>query len=194
MSKNESILSIEAILNSRPLYAPSDEITDELVITPAHFLIGETFLLPPPIEIPKESNTSLHRVREEQKKMLEHFWYKWSNDYLSTLFPRKKWFKEQDDIKLGQVVLIKEENLPPGRWRMAKVSELIKSADGLIRNVIVELAERNKQKKNENQSKRKTLTRAIQKLCILPSEPFQILKFDDAHEKTEHNENTMKSY
>lgn len=59
---------------------------------------------------------------------------------------------------------------------MAKISKLLTSKDRLVRNVEIELAERNKPKKNEIQGKRRTLIRAVQKLCILPSEPPPLLE------------------
>lgn len=170
------LTKVEAVLNSRPLYAPMDDPTEELVITPAHFLIGEPMLLPPNINVSKETNYSLQRVREEQKQMLESIWSKWQSDYLSTLLPRKKWLDEKENIKIGQVVLMKDDNLPPGKWKMAKVSKLLPSKDKLVRNVELEIAERKIAKSGEFQGKRKTFVRAIRKLCILPSEPPQFLE------------------
>lgn len=160
------------------MYAPSDDVTEEPVITPAHFLIGESFILPPPIEIAKDSNYSLQRIRQEQVQMLESFWKRWQSDYLSTLLPRKKWLQEKENIKLGQVVLIQDDNLPPAKWKIAKVSKLLTIQDGFVRNVVLELADRNKPKKNKIQGQRKTLTRAVQRLCILPSEPSCFLQND----------------
>lgn len=167
------LTKVEAILNSRPLYAPSDDPSNALVITPAHFIIGEPFPLPPPIDVPMGSNYSMQRIRAEQKVMLESFWRSWHNDYLSTLMPRNKWLEEKDNLKVGQVVLLQDENLPPSKWLMAKVCELLPGRDGLVRNVVVEIATRKKPRPGETRGKRKRLTRAIQKLCILPSEPCE---------------------
>lgn len=82
------LTKVEAVLNSRPIYVPTDEISNDLVITPGHFLIGEAPVLPPPISSPKVTNYSLQRVREEQRKNFIHFWKSWRSDYLSSLLPR----------------------------------------------------------------------------------------------------------
>lgn len=170
------LCKVEAILNSRPLYAPTDDPCDALVITPAHFLIGEPFILPPPISVPKNSDYSLQRIRNEQQQMLESWWKSWHNDYLSTLLPRRKWMSERDNFQIGQTVLMIDENLPPGKWMMAKVCELLPSKDGLVRNVVIEIAKRNKPCQGQKHGKRKQFTRPIQKLCILPAEPPETLQ------------------
>lgn len=65
------LAQVEAILNSRPICAVSNDPTDYQALTPGHFLIGEPFVLPPPIAAPKQSNYSLLRIRSEQQKMVE---------------------------------------------------------------------------------------------------------------------------
>lgn len=80
---------------------------------------------------------------------------------------------EEKNIEIGQVVLLVDEDLPPGQWSMAIISELLPSRDGKIRNVIVELAKRKKPKPNQAYGQRKKLTRSIQKLCILPTDPLE---------------------
>ncbi|XP_031638945.1 uncharacterized protein LOC116351048 [Contarinia nasturtii] len=147
---------IEAVLNSRPLYALSDNPTDYSALTPGHFLIQESFILPPPISAPAQTSTSLKRIFEEQSNMLNHFWKRWHNEYLAHLLPRKKWRQEREPIKVGQLVVVKDENLPPARWLLGRIIELIPSRDNLVRSVVIKTQKNNK------------LTRAVQKLCILP--------------------------
>lgn len=88
------LTQVEAILNSRPLYPLSDDPADCQAITPGHFLINEPFVLPPPIPVPAKTNYSLRRIHEEHRAMVQSFWKKWSEEYLSTLLPRQKWFQE----------------------------------------------------------------------------------------------------
>lgn len=176
------LLKVEAVLNSRPIYAPTDDITDELVITPGHFLIGEAPVIPPPIASPKVTNYSLQRIREEQRKMFDHFWKRWKSDYLSSLLPRKKWLKEEENVKIGQVVLLVEEDLSPGQWLMGKICELLPGRDGKIRNVVIEMSKRKKPKGAQTYGLKKKLTRSIQKLCILPTEPLEIWNSENLEE------------
>lgn len=160
------LLQVEAILNSRPLYAMSDDPTDMQILCPGHFIIGEPFILPPPIAAPAIADFSLKRIRAEQQKMLSGFWDSWRKDYLSTLLPRKKW-TQTNEFKLGQLVLICEDNIAPAHWEIGRIKELIKSKDGLVRSVVI----LRPTTVNNNLLKRKTIVRPVQKLCLLPIMP-----------------------
>lgn len=151
------LVQIEAILNSRPLYALYDDPKDELVLTPAHFLIGEPIIVPPPINLPKSANYSLQKLRFEQRKCLECFWKSWSNEYLTTLQQRKKWRKEKEHFKIGQIVLVKDDNLPPSKWAMGRVTKLILGKDKLVRAMEIRIG-------------KKIYTRAVQYVVIMPIE------------------------
>lgn len=152
------LLKIEAILNSRPLYALSDDPQDMQAITPAHFLIGEPFILPPSIAAPKQTSNPMKYMRDEQEKMLNDFWKVWHKEVLATLMQRKKWLVEKEPLKIGQMVVIGEENVAPAKWELAKIIKLIPSEDGIIRAVKVRTPKRE-------------IIRPVQKLCILPIEP-----------------------
>lgn len=151
------LVQIEAVLNSRPLYALSDDPMDYQAITPGHFLIGEPFILPPPIFVPPQTNYSLKRIREEHHSILEQFWKLWNQEYLIALMQRKKWVNENRMLKLGQLVAIHEENLPPAQWVLGRIVKLISSADGLIRSV-------------EIKTPKSSAIRPVQKICVLPTE------------------------
>ncbi|XP_052750251.1 uncharacterized protein LOC113514398 [Galleria mellonella] len=124
---------IEACLNSRPISQISDEINDLQPLTPGHFLIGE-----PPIVVPERSylNDNINRLSRWQlvQRMVQHFWDRWAREYLSRLQQRPKWTKRHDnDVKIGDLVIVKEENLPPGKWSLARIINVHPGDDGLIR-------------------------------------------------------------
>lgn len=152
------LVQIEAILNSRPLYPLNDDPIDMRVITPGDLIGCGTLVIPPPITVPAQTHFLIKKIREEQRKMLESFWAQWQNEYLMSLLPRKKWLKETN-FQLNQLVLIKDENLPPSYWLMGRIIGLHKNKDGLVRSVKIKTA-------------KNTLTRAVQKLCVLPIEPM----------------------
>lgn len=148
--------SIEACLNSRPLCALSDDPEDREALTPGHFLIGRAIKLPVYDQTYQESNTGRHYFKAIQAQV-QSFWQQWSEDYLQALTQLPKWREEQKNIKLGQLVLIRTENLPPTYWAMGRVIGIRKGTDGNVRAVSL-----------KTQSGQ--LERSIHKLCVLPED------------------------
>ena len=64
----------------------------------------------------------------------------WSHEYLQALQRRSKWNKIKENIKIGDIVLIKNELVPPSQWPLAKVVELHPGRDRFVRVVTVETA------------------------------------------------------
>ncbi|XP_055908728.1 uncharacterized protein LOC129943365 [Eupeodes corollae] len=148
------LTQIEACLNSRPLCPLSDSIDDLDVLTPAHFLIGESLHAVPQGEI--DINITYMDRWKRIQALMETFWSKWSSEYLSRLQQRPKWMKVQENIKIGDIVLIKDERFPPTHWNLARVHETHPGSDGLIRVVTVK-------------TKSGMIKRPIAKVCRLPS-------------------------
>ncbi|XP_065356183.1 uncharacterized protein LOC135950577 [Calliphora vicina] len=122
------MIDIEAILNSRPISPLSSDPSDFEALTPGHFLIGAPLRsLPerdvPPIEINKlEYWARISAIKQQ-------FWKKWSHDYINELQTRNKWTSTNSNICTGSLVIIKEDNLPPQRWLMGKIINIVRGRD-----------------------------------------------------------------
>ena len=134
------------MINSRPILYVNDDINSLNTLTPAHFLSINHNLGVPVIQeeyYPKE--TSAIKLLETWRKGQGHlnkFWSIWSTEYLQE--PRERNTTEMKPIKgeikghpkVGEVVLIKEEGLSCGKWKIGKVTKLIGSeVDGISRAV-----------------------------------------------------------
>ena len=149
------LTQIEAILNSRPLCTiPSNDPDTFESLTPAHFLIGRSILEPNMLD----SSTNRLSKWENIQKRVQGFWKIWSKDYLHTLQQRYKWKHKEDNIKLGDIVLLKEDNLPPTKLALARVEIVHPGEDKLVRVVTIKT------------SSQKLLKRPITKLIKLPIE------------------------
>ncbi|XP_044760883.1 uncharacterized protein LOC123318338 [Coccinella septempunctata] len=148
---------IEAILNSRPLTPLSSDPTDLNPLTPAHFLIGRP-LTSLPVENLLQANPNRLSRFQNLESMRQHFWHRWKNEYLSELQQRSKWRIKQEGLKEGDLVVIKEANVPPLKWRMARVSKLFPGSDGVSR--VAELY-----------TSKGIIRRAVHNLCSLPVPP-----------------------
>ncbi|XP_058810926.1 uncharacterized protein LOC131675800 [Topomyia yanbarensis] len=148
------LAQIEAILNSRPLTPISDDPNDVRAITPAHFLIGREFQA---ISEPSYKKIPPGRLSKWQllQDLKQKFWNLWMNDYLHELQQRRKDFKVTT-FRVGALVLIVDDNVPPLQWMLARITELIPGKDGHVRVVGLLLPNGT------------TTTRAVKKICLLP--------------------------
>ncbi|XP_075167809.1 uncharacterized protein LOC142239965 [Haematobia irritans] len=123
---------IEACLNSRPL-CPMSESSQELVaLTPGHFLVGSPILAPPE-QLEEESPLHLvHRFRK-MKALSQQFCLRWKEEYLKCLQKRYKWKFPQRDIEVGDLVVIRDEQLPPTSWKLGRVDDVHPGSDGRVR-------------------------------------------------------------
>jgi hypothetical protein len=84
---------IEACLNSRPLTPLTSDPNDLEVLTPFHFLIGETHTTFPEQDWSEAPTNRLSRWQLIEK-IRAHFWKRWNPEYLTSLQNRQKWYKE----------------------------------------------------------------------------------------------------
>lgn len=103
------LYEIEACANSRPLCLLSSDPNDPQILTPAHFLVGGP-LLPPPDENFLETKTNWLNRWQLVQKLSQSFWARFRDEYLNTLQRKAKWCKKQEEPKVDNVVLVKEEN------------------------------------------------------------------------------------
>lgn len=130
------LAQIEACLNSRPLTVLSDDPDDPLPLTPGHFLVGE-----PLIHIPDEDYTQtkilhLDRWRLTQK-MVANFWNRWYKEYLVSLSHRYKWNTKTPDPEIDDIVILKEDNMPPCKWLLGRIIQKYVGPDNMTRVVKV---------------------------------------------------------
>lgn len=151
------ITQVEAVLNSRPLGPLSNDPNDLLPLTPGHFLIGEPLTALPQKdvqEIPTNRLSNYHRLQQ----LVQHFWKRWSGEYLSSLQQRTKWkLNQENGLKVNSIVLLKNENCPPLDWKLGRITEVFPGEDNIIRVVNVKTS-------------RGIVKRAVSKICMLPIE------------------------
>ncbi|XP_046745774.1 uncharacterized protein LOC124411010 [Diprion similis] len=147
------LTQVEACLNSRPLQALTDDPDDLSALTPAHFLIGEPLTAVPEPSLVNLPHSRLSRFQLIQQ-MQRHFWNRWSSEYLHTLQSRHKWQQPQPSLQIGDLVLIKNKQLPPTKWPLARVTNVHSGEDKKVRVATVKTAT-------------SSLTRPVVKLCPL---------------------------
>ncbi|XP_076649206.1 uncharacterized protein LOC143356978 [Halictus rubicundus] len=134
---NTCIIEIEAILNSRPLTPVSSDPNDLIALTPAHFLIGDSLKSVPEVDL-RELPINRLSMWQRIQQIKQHFWVRWHKEYLNQLRTRSKWHDgDGKGIAVGQLVTIREENLPPMHWRLGRIIAIHPGQDNVVRVVTV---------------------------------------------------------
>lgn len=157
-----------AIVNHRPLTVTnlSDPNSPE-PLTPNHLLtLKSTVALPPPGQFTREDLFTRKRWRHVQF-LAEQFWSRWRKEYLANIATRQRWHVQRRNLQTGDVVMMKDEDLPRNEWRLGRVLEAIANQDGLVRKVKIQLGNRNLNHKGERICKPSVVERPIQKLVLL---------------------------
>ncbi|XP_072159645.1 uncharacterized protein [Bemisia tabaci] len=74
------------------------------------------------------------------QKITQQFWKIWSRDYLHTLIQRTKWQQRQEDLKIGAVVLMADNDTAPTHWKKGIIDAVHPGKDGVVRVVTVRTA------------------------------------------------------
>nr|CAH7768785.1 unnamed protein product [Callosobruchus chinensis] len=126
------LVQVEAILNSRPISPLSESVEDLNPLTPSHFLVGRPLMAVPDADV---STVPVNRLSLYQhiQQLVQHIWSRWSKEYVSELQVRTKWKVNQHSLQKGVLVLKKDDQQPPLRWKLGRVEEIHPGKDGIVR-------------------------------------------------------------
>ena len=138
---------IEAIINTRPLLYNDDDV-NTVTLTPANLLGNSTQHGSPELASDMREDPDYGKLSSRDELIskwkasqthLTNFWKVWESEYLLSLRERYQQQHKQPRStsqykpRVNAVVLIKEEKVGRGSWKLARVTELTESSDGEIR-------------------------------------------------------------
>jgi hypothetical protein len=127
------VCEVAAMLNSRPLTHLSLNPEDDEPLTPNHFIHGHSRPYLPILRSDiSEPKVSLKQYQHSQA-VLDQLWKRWMVEYLPELQIRSKWNATTTPPTIGDVVLVPDPLNLRGQWPIARVTELLPSADGVVR-------------------------------------------------------------
>ena len=155
---------ITAIINGRPLTLENlNDPTSMEPLTPNHLLTLKTnIILPPPGNFQRADLYCRKRWRRVQY-LANEFWSRWRKEYLQTLQVRQKWNNPKRNFKVGDVVIIKDEDLPRNEWKMGRVEKVYKGDDENVRRVRLSVGK----SKTGTKGKSACLERPVQGVVLL---------------------------
>ncbi|XP_018362820.1 PREDICTED: uncharacterized protein LOC108761001 [Trachymyrmex cornetzi] len=116
------------IEDSRPITPVSTDPSDLNALMPGHFIIGAPLTAIPE---PDLENGPLNRTNGRKRS--------------------------NPNLKVGALVLIRDDNAPPLQWKLGRIIQMFEGSDGLIRTV-------------ELETPLGVTQRAVQKICVLTLE------------------------
>ncbi|XP_073831675.1 uncharacterized protein [Musca autumnalis] len=116
---------------------------------------GGPILSPPEPEIHEAPESILNRW-QRVKALNQRLCLRWKEEYLKELTKRNKWKNPDDNVKVNDMVVVKEDNIPPNEWRLGRIVKVLPGVDQLVRVA-------------EVKTERGLITRPVVKLVVLPS-------------------------
>lgn len=73
------------------------------------------------------------RDGEEFKIWQNEFWIGWRKEYLMNLKPSQKWYTQCRNLNVDDLVLIRDDDAPRCKWKLAKIRETTSDEDGPVK-------------------------------------------------------------
>ncbi|XP_038823288.1 uncharacterized protein LOC120023350 [Salvelinus namaycush] len=151
---------VMAIINARPLVSVSTDPDMPAILTPSMLLTQKTSATSAPSGY--FSMNDLHGKQWKQVQCLaDTFWKRWRQEYLTTLQRRRKWTAEKPNVKVGDVVLLKDSQAHRNDWPVGLVVKTFPSTDKKVRKVELKIVK---------QGAAKVFLRPISEIVVLLSE------------------------
>ena len=179
----QSILSRAAdVINDRPIGVRN--LTEENIVplTPNQLIQGRTTTARK--EASPEEVESFTQVSKYQEELLSVWWRMWAHQVFPSLLPFSKYkdAKRNDNLKPGDICLLKYDSKVRARYKLCRVSEVFPHDDDIVRTVKVKFRPN---QKNENPlpyipKKLVELEVAVQRLVLIQA----VEDLEDAKDNT----------
>ncbi|XP_043247468.1 uncharacterized protein LOC122394566 [Amphibalanus amphitrite] len=129
---------VEDILNSRPISIADMSPTNQLeALSPSSLLTQKCrVVLPFPGRFATADVYARQRWRRVQH-LANVFWNRWRKEVVLAAQERRKWTKMTENVEVGDVVLVMDDERPRSQWPLARVVNTYPGSDGLVRKVRV---------------------------------------------------------
>ena len=145
------LIEIEGIINARPItYVYDDEESVSYALSPSQLTNGRRICSRPNsrhYEI-VSTNSSLNKRARRHKQILCQFTTRWRKEYLRNIRENaqvngKRQKQKTEQLKEGDIVIVKNDKTNRNFWRLGKIEELISGDDGMVRAAKVRVSNEN---------------------------------------------------
>ncbi|XP_055522667.1 uncharacterized protein LOC129716852 [Wyeomyia smithii] len=132
-----ALIEAENLINSRPItYVSTNVKEDKEALTPNHFLRGRSSVECLPSRNPERLAETLQSSYSNAQQLADGFWERWQHEYLPTLNKRTKWFVDQRNVAIGDLVFVADGE-KRYTWERGIVTKVLAGTDGRIRSASV---------------------------------------------------------
>ena len=190
---------VENLYNSLPLgYSYDKSVTNTpllRIITPNFFKMGRNNdrALDGPVHVPNGTQM-IQKISETYRGLFKL----WADVYVPKLVFSPKWYKDDEDLKVGDLVYLKKspDNKLDSTWVIGIVEQLLPSRDGKVRRVVVKYT--NSSGSPEYDAEPQFTDRAVRQLVkifdidefVLQDDLSDLIKRLDTDRKKEEEERT----
>ena len=128
---SEVVLDVEICMNNRPLNYLEDD-AEFPVLTPNAFVLQQSNAVPE-IGCHNIEDGDLRKRTRFLRSVKNHLWNRWQREYLTSLRQRYQGrTRSKSHPNEGDIVLIKGEKKNRNKWKIGKVTKLIKGNDEVV--------------------------------------------------------------
>ena len=131
-----SMFEAAELVNQRPIGNHPTDPSDGVYLCPNDLLLGRASSAIP--QGPFQERCSARYRLDFVQQIVSAFWKRWIREVFPNLVLCPKWHTERRNLKVGDIVLMQDENAFRGKWKKALVVEVQPSADGHVRHVTLQ--------------------------------------------------------
>jgi len=170
LSRDEMVTLFQeaaSIVNNTPLTEISAHPDDPVPITPSLLLTLKDSSAPlrmdefTPTDILAYGRKRWRRVQY----LTEVFWSRWRQEVFDDLQKRRKWLRKRECVKVGDIVIIRDQKAKRNQWPCGRIISVKTSADGLVRSASISIKPKN------NKELARVFERPVSEIVPLLSEP-----------------------
>ena len=139
-------------MNSRPITPTCDDIDSLEALCPNDILRPKT--LPNGLMCLQNDGDRFRKKWRQVQCVGSSYWRRWKKQYLPLLQLRTKWAVPQRSLKVGDLVILNEDNFPRCYWPMGRVIKIHPDQKGVVRSFVL-------------RTRKGEYVRPVHKMCLL---------------------------
>jgi len=132
-----------AIVNARPIVPVGVDSDNPQILSPSTIL-NQKFDHSTPV-VQQLNVRDIYKAEWKCVQVLaDRFWKRWQAEYLPSLQTRPKWKTESRNLKIGDIVLLKDSECVRNQWPLGIIEKVYTSDDEKVRKISVKISRHGK--------------------------------------------------